>query len=111
MKNKNYRQNKLKKQLREKKNNGVKFLIWELTPEKKEQIESFGYYVEPYLYLINTRTFLNIRNINSNLLKDLHYMNKRGKRYKVCRLKKGEKEILDSYGIRYKPTKYKIHLC
>jgi hypothetical protein len=110
MKNKNYQQSKLKKQLREKKNNGVKILKWKLTPEKREAIESFGYYVEPYIYQINTRTFSNIRLIKSRLLKDLHYMNKRGKRFENRPLKEEEKEVLDEFGIKYRAVKYKIHL-
>lgn len=110
MKNKTYKQSKLKKQLREKKNNGIKVLIWKLTPEKKEFIESLGYYAEPYIYQINTRTFSNIRLIKSRLLKDLHYMNKRGKRFECRILKKAEKEILDELGIKYRPIKYKIYL-
>ena len=110
MKNKNYQQAILKKQLRQKKENGVKFLIWQLTPEKKEIIEQFGYYVEPYLYQITTRTFCNLKTLKSNLLKDLHYMNKRGKRFEVRKLKSKEKKILDDFGIKYKPVKYKIYL-
>lgn len=110
MKNKNYQQSKLKKQLREKKNNGVRVLIWKLTPEAKELVESFGYYVEPYIYQINTRTFSNIRLIKNRLLKDLHYMNKRGKHFECRPLRKEEKEVLDEFGIKYKAVKYKIHL-
>lgn len=110
MNNKNYQQSKLKKQLREKKNNGVKVLKWKLTPENKKMIESFGYYVEPYIYQINTKTFSNIRFIKIKLLKDLHYRNKQGKRFECRPLKKEEKEVLDELGIKYKVVKYKIHL-
>lgn len=110
MKNKNYRQSKLKKQLREKKYNGVKVLKWTLTPENKKLVESFGYYVEPYIYKINTKNFSNIRSIESRLLKDLHYMNKRGKRF-ICRpLNKAEKEVLDDAGVKYIAVKFKIYL-
>lgn len=110
MRNKNYRQLKLKKQLREKKNNGVRVLIWKLTPETKELVESFGYYVEPYIYQITTKSFSNIRLEKNRLLKDLHYMNKRGKRFECRPLNKEEKEILDKAGIKYIAVKFKIYL-
>lgn len=110
MKNKCYKQSKLKKQLAEKRNQGVKVIIWRLTPAKKQEIEELGYLVEPYLFSIKTRTFHNIKNVSSTLLKDLHYMKKRGKEYEVRTLKRGDKETLEEYGIKYRPVKYKIYL-
>lgn len=110
MKAKCYKQSKLKKQLAEKRKQGVRVLVWSLTPIRRQEIEELGYIVEPYLFSIKTRTFQNIKNIQSTLLKDLHYMKKRGKEYEVRTLKYGEKEILEEYGIRYRPVKYKIYL-
>lgn len=110
MKNKCYLQSKLKKELDIKRNKGVKVLVWKLSKERKEEIENMGYRVEPYLYSIRTRMFGNIRNIKSTLLKDLHYMKKRGKDYEVRFLKKDDKKILDEMGIKYYPVKYKIYL-
>jgi anti-anti-sigma regulatory factor len=49
MKNKTFHEMQLKKQLRDKKNNGVKVVIWNLTPKSRQLIESFGYYVETYI--------------------------------------------------------------
>lgn len=110
MKNKNYRENILKKKLRSKKHDGVKVLEWRLSPGGKELIESFGYYVEPILYQINTRRFYNVKKLNSNLLKDLHYLNKRGKRFKVCALSEKDKELLETLKIRYRAVKFRIYL-
>lgn len=110
MKNKNYHQSKLKKQLREKKAQGIKVLVWELSPEKKEDIERLGYRVEPYLYIIRTKKFSNVRE-KPTLIKELHYLNKRGKKYDVRPIKRGEAEILDENGICPRPLKYKIYLC
>lgn len=58
MKNKNYRQSKLKKQLSQKRKEGYKILKWKLSKEQVEIIENWGYRVEVYLYSIRTRTFL-----------------------------------------------------
>jgi len=100
----------LKHDLRQKREAGIKVLEWKLTAEKKEYIENLGYRVEPYLYEIKTKKFYNVRNLQSTLLKDLHYKNKRGKKGMVRALKRGDKQILDEYGIRYYPVKYRIYL-
>ena len=110
MKNKAYRHSKLKKQLIQKREQGHKVLEWRLSKGKRIEIEELGYRVEPYLYSIKTRTFYNVSKLNNTLLKDLHYMKKRGKDYEVRPLKRGNKEVLDEYGIKYKPVTYKIYL-
>lgn len=111
MKTKQYQLNCLKKQLREKQKNRIKILIWKLTKEQKEYIENVLHLrVEVYLYGIRTRTFKNIERLNYSVLKDLHYMKKRGKNIEVRKLSSEEKRILDEYEIRYYPIKYKIYL-
>lgn len=110
MKNKNYRQSKLKKQLSQKRKEGYKILKWKLSKEQVEIIENWGYRVEVYLYSIRTRTFFNVSKINNTLLKDLHYMKKRGKDYEVRPLKREDKEILEENGVVFKPVKYIIYL-
>ena len=111
MKTKQYQLSCLKKQLKRKQRNQVKFLIWKLSKEQIEYIEQvFGLKVEPYLYEIRTQSFKNIRCLNSSILKDIHYRNKRDKKTEVRRLNQKEKHILDDYGIRYRPYKYKINL-
>ena len=111
MKNKCYRESKLKKELAIKRSKGVKVIRRKLTPERKEYIEKLlGYRVEEYLYRIRTRTFHNVRNLECNLLKKLHYMNKNGKKEVVRPLKREDREILDEYGIKYYPLDYNIYL-
>lgn len=109
MKNKCYRQNKMKKQLIQMRNQGREFVVWKLNLTQKEELEKL-FRVEPFIYLIETRTFYNIQNIHSNLLKDVHYSKKRKKSYLVRPLKDREIDLLEEYGIKYRPLKYKIYL-
>lgn len=110
MKKAAYEHSKLKKDLALRRQRGIKVVIWKMSDKKKGEVEELGYRVEPYLYAIRTRTFKNIRNLNSTLLKDLHHMKKNGKDLEVRMLKHGDKEVLDKYGIKYYPIKYKIYL-
>lgn len=110
MKKQCYRQSKLKKQLLHKRMNGEDVLVWKLNPSKKEDIEKLGYRVEPFLYIVQTRCFYNIKKIHNSMLKDLHYMKKNGRNYQVRTLTQAEQKILDEFGIQYYPLKYKIYL-
>lgn len=110
MKNKNFKFKKLKDQLRRYKDSGKKVLIWKLSKDQLNFIETLGYMAEPYLYEIFTKRFNNIYTIKSSLLKDIHYQCKDGKKSFVCKLKKDERKILDEYGVRYRVAKYKIYL-
>lgn len=112
MRFKQHQMSALKKQLLEKKRRGVKFLVWKLNKDQIEYITSVLHFrVEPYLYKIRTRSFSNIRLLEYNILKDLHYENKRGKQFDVRLLKDKDKYILTEYGVRYEPIKHKIYLC
>lgn len=110
VKNCNYRQSRTKKKLLEERWKGKKFLLWKLTSTQKQDIEELGYIVEPFIYQIETRTFHNVRNLPSTLLKDLHYAKKRDKRYLARPLKQNEIELLKEYGVKYRVLKYKIYL-
>lgn len=110
MKNKCYRQCKMKKQLIQKRNEGREFVVWKLNPTQKQDIETLGYKVEPFIYLIETRTFCNIKKIRSTFLKDIHYARKRKKSHLARPLKQGEIDLLEEYGVKYSPLKYKIYL-
>ena len=110
MKKQDYLQCKLKKQLSQKRQEGIGFLVWKLNSTQKEYIELLGYRVEQYLYFVQTKTFFNINAIHSSLLKDLHYMSKNGRKYQIRQLKQSERKLLDTYGIMYHPLKYKIFL-
>ena len=110
MTKKEYALKRLKDQLREKKNRGCKSLIWKLNKDQKEFVQNLGFKVDPYLYEITTKTFYNIRSLKSTLLKDIHFLNKRGKQFEVRKLNKNEKQLLEENGIRYRVVKYKIYL-
>ena len=105
-----YELSKLKKILFAKRRQGVKEVTWRInSKEKLEYIERF-FDVEPWLHEIRTRTFQNIRTIESTLLKDIHYDSKKGKKTIVRKLKKSDKRYLDDYGIRYRAVTFKIKL-
>ena len=110
MKNKCYRQSKMKKQLIKIRNEGREFVVWKLNKTQKQDIEELGYRVEPFIYLIETRTFYDVKKITSTFLKNLHYAKKRKKRYLVRQLKQREIDLLKEYGIKYEVLKYKIYL-
>lgn len=105
-----YENSKLKYQLLEKKRKGVKEVIWKLNSQQKGFIEeTLKFIVEPYLYKIRTKSFYNISDKDS-LLKDIHYKNKRGVQECVFKLNSKQIELLDEFGVKYKPYKYKIKL-
>lgn len=106
-----YENPKFKHQLLEKKRNGVKEVIWKLNPGQVEFIQrKLGFKVEPYLYEVRTRTFCNVRNLDS-FLKDMHYKSKKGKQFTVTKLTLYQMDVLNELGIRYRPYKYRIRLC
>ena len=111
MKKRNFEQSRTKKKLLEERWKGKKFLVWKLTIAQKQDVEELGYMVEPSIYQIETRTFHNVRNLPSTLLKDLHYAKKRDKRYLARPLKQNQIELLKEYGVKYRVLKYKIYLC
>jgi len=111
MKNKCYQESKMKKQLIQMRKEGREYVIWKLSSIQLEELKRIGYRVEPFIYLIETRTFYDIRSVRSTLLKDIHYAKKRKKYNMVRKLKATEIELLEELGIKYKPLKYKIYLC
>ena len=111
MKNKQFKYASLKKQLLARKMNGVRFVVWKLSNEQCEFIETcLGYSVEPFLYCVKTRCISHdIRNGNA-LLREVHYASK-NKKYKIIKkLKFQDKKVLDEWDIPYTPFKYKIYL-
>ena len=110
MKNKNYRFSKLKKDLAIRLFKGEKSVIWSLKADQLEYIIELGYDVYPYIYTIKTRKFSReIRN-QYPLLKDLHYAEKRRASINI-RLQYSDIKILEKFGVKYKPLKYRINLC
>ncbi len=109
MKNRNYRLEKLKRQIQIYESSGKKTIEWELNPEQKDYIESLGYELTPILYRFKTRQFKNIRS-ETNLIKEIHFASKRGKWMMKRPLSKEEQNILQNADIRYTPVKYRINL-
>lgn len=65
MKNKNYRESKLKHQILSEKDKGKKNLYWKLLPEQRAFVEKqLGCKTEPYLYEIRTKTFFSISKLD-----------------------------------------------
>ena len=89
--------------------NNKKFVVWNLSSKVRAQVEA-KYFVEDYLYEIRTKQLKNIRTINNKKLKELHFACKQNKRTIVRELNEEDKKILSEYGIRFRPTKYKIYL-
>ena len=109
MKRGDYVASRTKKTLLAKKRNGEKEVVWKLNLDQLEAAKSC-FRVEPWLYAIKTRPFNNIRNLNSTLLKDIHFAYKKRKRRIVRKLKKGELELLLGVGIKPIEVYYKIYL-
>lgn len=101
---------KLRKNLETKKKAGVPYVIWRLNFEQKAEIEQ-RWKMEPVLYTVRTRRFQNVSKLPGNILKDIHYACKRGKGTIVIKLSNEEKELLESFNIKYWPLKYKIYLA
>lgn len=101
---------KTKNELIQLKERRVKVVTWKLTKKQKEYIENLGYKVIPYLYVVRTKTLKNLYSVNNNMLKEIHYSSKQGKKTIVLMLKKDDMEVLDEYHIKFYPVKFKIHL-
>lgn len=100
----------LKNQLKGRRERKINSVVWKLNQEQLEFVKHLGYYVEEYLYQIKTKQFKNLHAIKSTLLKDIHFKNKKGTKTMVKRLEDDEKKLLDEYGIKYRPYKFKIYL-
>lgn len=110
MKNKEYRLEKLRKQLSIDEGLGKKYKEWELTPEQVKYVQDvLGYETEVILYRIKTKQFHHISLI-PKLIKEIHFACKRGKWMMKKPLTNSEIEILDNYDIRYSPVKFRIQL-
>lgn len=108
MKRNAYEHSKLKYQLLDRQSKGVKEVIWKLNPEQVEFIQQkFRFQVIPHLYEVRTKTFYNVKNAE-NILKEIHYSCKRGKKSIIMRLNSKEQKLLDEFEIRYRPYKYRV---
>ena len=111
MKKKEYYNSKIKHQLSSKlksNNNREKSLFWKLTDEQVEFITKLGYEVKPYLYRIETKLFKKAKKLKENILKEIHYKKKSGRKEYFRVLSSYDKKILDNYGIKYDVIRYQI---
>lgn len=85
-------------------------LYWSLTQEQAEFIRQQGFPVIPWLYEMKTRKFPRISETTDPLIKNLHYANKRGKKYFTTRLNEKQLNLLEELKISTRIVKYKIVL-
>ena len=111
MKNKNYRESKLKYQLKELRTKGKKSVVWKLSSDQVEYLKQF-YRIEPELYKIRTRYFSKALCSSYPILKHLNneklYNNHS---YMISKLKKGDLAILDEFDVHYSVLKYRVKLA
>ncbi len=111
MKNSAYRYSKIKHQLNEKKQRGVRQVSWKLNFDEVEFIEKYLHYrVEPYLYEVKTRPIQGVKSSGSKILKDIHYKSLRGNKTIILTLTDKGLKLLDECEIKYRPLKFKIYL-
>ena len=86
-----------------------KFMEYVNTGRKSEFIRQQGFPVIPWLYEMRTRKFSRISEADP-LIKNLHYANKKGKKYFTSRLNKDQLSLLKELDIPVRIVKYKIVL-
>lgn len=109
MEDKNYRFEDLKELLRVAKMNGEKSKKWRLKPWQVEYIQQCGCRVIPYSYTFKTKQFKDIRN-QPSIIKDIHYAYKSGKKMMGRVLNEEEMQILEEYGIKFRPDRFIVYL-
>jgi hypothetical protein len=81
---------------------------FKLDVDQKRFIEKeLGLKVEPYLYSVRTRTFMNVSELPQELL-ILHYSKKHRNYTKVMKLTEEEKKLFKKYGVKFEILTYKI---
>ena len=110
MKNKQYRDSKLKHTLFQMKQAKKRNPIWKLTPLQVSLIESWGFPVYPYLYRISAKSIHDVKN-KCGLLKQVHFTCvKDRKKYFMGTLTEREKLLLREHKVYFEPIKYEIDL-
>lgn len=91
---------------------GKKKVEWRLTRKQKECVEQIvgDENIIPRIYEIRVKTFKNISNIQSSIIREVHYAKKAGKKTIGKSLKRQEEEDLKKYDVKYSPIKYVIYL-
>lgn len=109
MRSKDYQFSKIKWKLRESRKKGNETEILKLSRERKEKLEKY-YGIEPYSYIVRTKTFSKRAREHDELLKGLHYAKIKGKDTVKMKLNKDSRRTLDNYGVRYYAIEYIIYL-
>ena len=111
MKNKNYRECRLKKQLRSLKDDGKKSVLWKLSQEQAFFIqEILGFPVKKELFYVRSKKFPKER-LTNPLLRDLHFAAIKGKDHIVLENPSSETlRFLRNTHIHYSVLKYRIIL-
>ena len=109
MKNQAYKLSELKFKVRSAQAEGKKQLVWKLNEEQADFLRNQGYRVDDYLYWIETRIWNDVRH-KPGVLKELHYLRKKGIKKKVRTLTKKERRLLEEYAVRFGVLKYRIIL-
>lgn len=102
-------QQKTLKQLKNLKDRRIKSVTRKLTRPEKNVVEQL-YIVEPFTYEIRTKLFQDIRT-KEDILKELHFAKKSGKKTICKRLNKKEKETLEKNAVYFRVSKYMIKLA
>ncbi len=111
MRKKDFRLSKLKKQLVQKKENGIKHVVWKINQEQLEYLSGLELFkIEPYLYTVKTRRCKGNYKDLPQLLKYLHQKNKKGVKQVTMYLSPEEVQLLNDYGVSHRVGKYKIIL-
>lgn len=100
----------VKRNLESRAEKGQEFVIWRLNKEQRKSIEKLGYNVEEYLFEVTTKQLQNKNLLKSKLLKEIHYMNKKGRKKIVMTLNKNNRDELTNYEIEFRPIKFIIYL-
>ena len=109
MKNQAYKFSELKFKIRSAQADGKKQLVWKLSEEQAEFLRNLGYRVEDYLYWIETKTWIDVRH-KPGVLKELHYLRKKGVKKKIRTLSKKDRKLLEDHSVRFGVLKYRIIL-
>lgn len=98
--------NKFKREL-EKIRGTKRYKTYRLGQEQIKIVEKMGFVVEPYLYLVRTRTFSNVKERHIELRK-LHYLKKNEIHTKIMQLTDEQKLLFKKNGVKFEEFKQKV---
>ena len=90
--------------------NGENDPIWKLTPIERDYIEEIGFRTKPWIYEISTREMYGLPKNPTTLMKSIYNARMKGVRKITRRASEEEVRILEAYGIKCVPVRYRIFL-